>query len=265
MTTLIRGELIKTITTRTIFAYAAMGVVLAVGEGPPAPARGRLRRGGRRGRRAGHGDHPGGRAAAAGRPARPGGERGQRRADCRREPRRGGAVGDLRRRARRTGSQPGRRRHRDAGRDLRRAAARAGAQRHDPRRHAVRRRAGRRRSRTDDAVDGRGGRGARRLDAGGAGRGGRRGEAARHRMTAAREPSQDARRPLGRRAWAFDAAVALAAAAVELGWVLGYDRSPPPVAVGLAFLAGAVLVWRRRQPLVILGVSLAAVLGDTPR
>jgi signal transduction histidine kinase len=82
-------------------------------------------------------------------------------------------------------------------------------------------------------------------------------------MTATREPSQDARRPLGRRAWAFDAAVALAAAAVEVGWVLGYDRSPPPVAVGLAFLAGAVLVWRRRQPLVILGVSLAAVLGVT--
>lgn len=32
MTTLIRGELIKTITTRTIFAYAAMAVVLAVGQ-----------------------------------------------------------------------------------------------------------------------------------------------------------------------------------------------------------------------------------------
>ncbi|HEX2084091.1 MAG TPA: hypothetical protein VHF89_00280 [Solirubrobacteraceae bacterium] len=32
MTTLIRGELIKAITTRTIFAYAAMAVVLAVGQ-----------------------------------------------------------------------------------------------------------------------------------------------------------------------------------------------------------------------------------------
>src|ERR687891_826784 len=32
MTTLIRGELIKAITTRTIFAYAAMAVVLAAGQ-----------------------------------------------------------------------------------------------------------------------------------------------------------------------------------------------------------------------------------------
>src|SRR3954468_13234032 len=32
MTTLIRGELIKATTTRTIFAYAAMAVVLAVGQ-----------------------------------------------------------------------------------------------------------------------------------------------------------------------------------------------------------------------------------------
>ena len=82
-------------------------------------------------------------------------------------------------------------------------------------------------------------------------------------MTAGREPTQDARRPLGRRAWAFDGAVAIAAAAIEVGWVFGYDHSPPPVAVGLALLAGAVLIWRRREPLVILGLSLAAVLGVT--
>jgi signal transduction histidine kinase len=82
-------------------------------------------------------------------------------------------------------------------------------------------------------------------------------------MTARREPSQDARRPLRRRAWVSDGALALAAAAIELGQVFGIDRSPPPVAVGLAFLAGGVLVWRRREPLVTLGFSLAAVSGVT--
>jgi signal transduction histidine kinase len=82
-------------------------------------------------------------------------------------------------------------------------------------------------------------------------------------MIPAREPPHDARRPLGRRTWAFDGALALAAAAVEVGQVLGFDRSPPPVAIGLAFLAGAVLVWRRREPLVTLGASLAAVSGMT--
>jgi signal transduction histidine kinase len=82
-------------------------------------------------------------------------------------------------------------------------------------------------------------------------------------MTAGREPTQDARRPLGRRAWAFDGAVALAVAALEVGQVFGFDHSPPPVAVGLAFVAGAVLVWRRREPLLTLGLSLAAVTGVT--
>jgi signal transduction histidine kinase len=82
-------------------------------------------------------------------------------------------------------------------------------------------------------------------------------------MIRARQPPHDARRPLGWRTWAFDGALALAAAAAEVGQVFGWDRSPPPVAVGLAFLAGAVLVWRRREPLVTLGVSLAAVSGVT--
>ena len=81
-------------------------------------------------------------------------------------------------------------------------------------------------------------------------------------MIQARQPSDDAR-PLGWRTWAFDGALALAAAAAEVGQVFGFDRSPPPVAVGLAFLAGAALVWRRRQPLLTLGVSLAAVSGVT--
>jgi signal transduction histidine kinase len=70
-----------------------------------------------------------------------------------------------------------------------------------------------------------------------------------------------ARRPVGWRGWAFDGAVALFAAALELGQVFGSDRSPPPVAVGLAFVAGAVLVRRRCEPLLTLGVSLAAVCG----
>jgi MYXO-CTERM domain-containing protein len=78
-------------------------------------------------------------------------------------------------------------------------------------------------------------------------------------MNSGRRPSQDGRR----RAWALDGALALAAAAVELGQVFGFDRSPPPAAVGLAFLAGAVLVRRRREPLLTLGLSLAAVSGVT--
>jgi signal transduction histidine kinase len=82
-------------------------------------------------------------------------------------------------------------------------------------------------------------------------------------MIQARRPPPDARPPLGWRSWAFEGALALAAAAAEVGQVFGFDRSPPPVAVGLAFLAGAVLVWRRREPLVTLGVSLAAVSGVT--
>jgi signal transduction histidine kinase len=80
-------------------------------------------------------------------------------------------------------------------------------------------------------------------------------------MTPGRGPSQDGRRPVGWRAWAFDGSLALGAAAVEVGQVFGFDRSPPPVAVGLALGAGAVVVRRRCEPLITLGVSLAAVCG----
>jgi signal transduction histidine kinase len=80
-------------------------------------------------------------------------------------------------------------------------------------------------------------------------------------MTAGHGPSQAARRPVGWRALAFDGSLALLAMAVEVGQAFGYDRSPPPVAVGLALGAGAVLVRRRYEPLVTLGVSLAAVCG----
>jgi signal transduction histidine kinase len=75
-------------------------------------------------------------------------------------------------------------------------------------------------------------------------------------MTRGRAP-----RSAGWRPWALDVAVALVAAAAEVGQAFAYDRSPPPVAVGLALVAGAVLVWRRREPLVTLGVSLGAVCG----
>jgi signal transduction histidine kinase len=80
-------------------------------------------------------------------------------------------------------------------------------------------------------------------------------------MNPARGPSQDGRRPVGRRAWAFDGSLALVAVALELGQVFGFDRSPPPVAVGLAVGAGAILVRRRCEPLMTLGISLAAVCG----
>src|SRR5262249_42890444 len=122
-------------------------------------------------------------------------------------------------------------------------------------RDAVRRGAGSRGRDAGDAVAWRGAARGRRLDAGGAAGGGRRGEGARHRMT--------------RRAWALDVAVALVAAGLEVGRVSESDGSRPPVAVGFAFAAGAVLVWRRRAPLATLGVSLAAVCavaiaGATP-
>jgi signal transduction histidine kinase len=76
-------------------------------------------------------------------------------------------------------------------------------------------------------------------------------------MTRAREPASDARR----RAWALDGALALVVAAVEVGQVFGYDRTPPDAAVGLAFAAAAVLVLRRRAPLAVLALSLAGVAG----
>jgi signal transduction histidine kinase len=63
------------------------------------------------------------------------------------------------------------------------------------------------------------------------------------------------------RARALDVLVALGATAIELSWVFGHNSSPPAAAVVLAFVAGAVLMARRREPLITLGVSLAAVLG----
>ena len=76
-------------------------------------------------------------------------------------------------------------------------------------------------------------------------------------MTPPREPHP----PMGRRAWALDALLAMGAAGLEVSQTFESDRSPPAVAVVLAFVAGAVLVLRRRDPLPTLGVSLVAVLG----
>lgn len=67
--------------------------------------------------------------------------------------------------------------------------------------------------------------------------------------------------PPHRRVWALDALLALGAAAVEVAQVFVTDRSPSPVPVALAFVAGAVLVLRRRHPLVTLEVSLVALLA----
>ena len=75
-------------------------------------------------------------------------------------------------------------------------------------------------------------------------------------MTAARAP-----RSAGWRSWALDVAVALVAVAAEVGQTFAYEGPPPAAAIGLAVVAGAVLLWRRREPLVTLGVSLAAVCG----
>jgi signal transduction histidine kinase len=74
-------------------------------------------------------------------------------------------------------------------------------------------------------------------------------------------PPTDARAPLGPRGWALDGGLALLAAAIEVGQVFDFDSSPPAMAVVLALVAGAVLIWRRRSPLLTLGASLAAVSG----
>jgi signal transduction histidine kinase len=76
-------------------------------------------------------------------------------------------------------------------------------------------------------------------------------------MTPPREPHP----PMGRRAWALDALLAMGAAGLEVAQTFESDRSPPAVAVVLAFVAGAVLVLRRRAPLPTLAVSLVAMLG----
>ena len=76
-------------------------------------------------------------------------------------------------------------------------------------------------------------------------------------MTSPREPHG----PIGRRVWALDVLLAVGAAAVEVAQTFEPDRSPPPVSVVLAFVAGAVLVLRRGHPLATLAVSLVALLG----
>ncbi len=76
-------------------------------------------------------------------------------------------------------------------------------------------------------------------------------------MSAPREPHP----PMGRRAWALDALLAMGVAGLEVAQTFESDRSPPAVAVMLAFVGGAVLVVRRRYPLATLGVSLVALLG----
>ena len=65
----------------------------------------------------------------------------------------------------------------------------------------------------------------------------------------------------GWRSWAFDVAVALAAAGFEVAQVYSFDRTPPVMAVCLAVVAGGALVLRRRAPLQVLAVSVAAVVG----
>jgi signal transduction histidine kinase len=65
----------------------------------------------------------------------------------------------------------------------------------------------------------------------------------------------------GWRSWAFDIAVALAAIGFEVGQVYGADGTPPVAAVCLAVVAGGAVVLRRRAPLQVLAVSLAAVAG----
>jgi signal transduction histidine kinase len=66
---------------------------------------------------------------------------------------------------------------------------------------------------------------------------------------------------MGRRAWALDALLALGAAGLEVAQTFEPERAPPAIAVVLAFVAGAVLVLRRRAPLPTLAVSLVAMLG----
>ena len=76
-------------------------------------------------------------------------------------------------------------------------------------------------------------------------------------MTAARQSHP----PMGRRAWALDALLAMGAAGLEVAQTFEPERAPPAIAVVLAFVGGAVLVLRRRAPLPTLAVSLVAMLG----
>jgi signal transduction histidine kinase len=77
------------------------------------------------------------------------------------------------------------------------------------------------------------------------------------------------RRPRGRRSLAFDIALALVAAAVELAQVIGAEGTPSKPALVLAVVAGGALVLRRTAPLAVLATTLAAgvvivALGDDP-
>ena len=65
----------------------------------------------------------------------------------------------------------------------------------------------------------------------------------------------------GWRSWAFDIAVALCAAGFEVAQVYSFDQTPPVVAVCLAVVAGSAVVLRRRAPLQVFAVSVAAVVG----
>ena len=65
----------------------------------------------------------------------------------------------------------------------------------------------------------------------------------------------------GWRSWAFDVAVALCATGFEVAQVYSFDRTPPVVAVCMAVVAGGVMVLRRRAPIQVFAVSVAAVVG----
>jgi signal transduction histidine kinase len=65
----------------------------------------------------------------------------------------------------------------------------------------------------------------------------------------------------GWRSWAFDVAVALAATGFEVAQVYSFDRTAPVAAVCLAVVAGGIVVLRRRAPLQVFAVSVAAVVG----
>ena len=74
-------------------------------------------------------------------------------------------------------------------------------------------------------------------------------------------PPRQSHPPMGRRAWGLDALLAMGAAGLEVAQTFEPDRPPPAIAVVLAFVGGAVLVLRRRDPLPTLAVSLVAMLG----
>jgi signal transduction histidine kinase len=70
--------------------------------------------------------------------------------------------------------------------------------------------------------------------------------------------SPDGRRLRGRRSFAFDLALALAATAAELAQVIGATGTPAAPALVLAVVAGGALVLRHRVPMAVLATTLAA-------